>query len=87
MKAICKICYHYELCKEDERCLPEYLNCNFFKNKLDVVEVVRCKDCRFKTLTEDGEYNPHDIVCEMHMSDGFDENDYCSYGERSNDNV
>ena len=53
----------------------------------DVVEVVRCKDCRFKTVTEDGEYNPHDIVCEMHMSDGFNESDYCSYGERSNNNV
>jgi hypothetical protein len=52
----------------------------------DVVPVIRCKDCRFKTLTEDGEYNPHDIVCEIHMSDGFDENDYCSYGERKCDN-
>jgi hypothetical protein len=48
-----------------------------------VVPVVRCKDCRFKTLTEDGEYNPEDIVCEMQMSDGFKENDYCSYGKRS----
>lgn len=53
---------------------------------VDVVEVVRCKDCRFKTLTEDGEYNPKDIVCEMHMSDGFKENDYCSYGERKCNN-
>ena len=49
---------------------------------VDAVEVVRCKDCRFKTLTEDGEYDPEDIVCEMHMSDGFKANDYCSYGKR-----
>jgi hypothetical protein len=48
----------------------------------DVVEVVRCKDCRFKTLTQDGEYNPEDIVCEFFMTDGMQENDFCSYGER-----
>ena len=48
----------------------------------DVVEVVRCKNCKHKVRTSDGEYNPEDIVCDYHMSDGFDENDYCSYGER-----
>ena len=51
----------------------------------DVVEVVRCKDCIYKTVTKDGEYNPEDIVCEYHMSDGFDSDDYCSYGERKDD--
>lgn len=49
----------------------------------DVVEVVRCKECRHKVVTKDGEYNPHDIVCEYHMSDGFDETDYCSYGAKN----
>lgn len=48
----------------------------------DVVEVVRCKDCKYKTVTSDGEYNPEDIVCGYFMSDGFRETDYCSYGER-----
>jgi hypothetical protein len=48
----------------------------------DVVDVVRCKDCIYKTVTKDGEYNPEDIVCEYHMSDGFDSDDYCSYGKR-----
>jgi hypothetical protein len=51
----------------------------------DVVEVVRCKDCIYKTVTEDGEYNPEDIVCEYHMSDGFDSDDYCSFGKRKVD--
>lgn len=46
------------------------------------IDLVRCKDCKYKTRTSDGEYNPEDIVCGYHMSDGFDENDYCSYGER-----
>ena len=48
----------------------------------DVAEVVRCKDCKYKTVTSDGEYNPEDIVCEYFMSDGFRETDFCSYGER-----
>jgi hypothetical protein len=51
----------------------------------DVVEVVRCKDCIYKTVTKDGEYNPEDIVCEYHMSDGFDSDDYCSFGKRKVD--
>ena len=89
MKAICKICYHYELCKTDERCLPEYLNCNFFKNKLDVVEVVRCKDCKFSRQLNEQEqhtfvdgvlmcesYEMNDIPCAVYPED------YCSYGER-----
>ena len=51
----------------------------------DVVEAVRCKDCIYKTVTKDGEYNPEDIVCEYHMSDGFDSDDYCSCGKRKVD--
>ena len=49
----------------------------------DVVEVVRCKDCKHCTLTEDGEYNPEDIVCGFFMTDGMQADDFCSYGERS----
>ena len=45
-------------------------------------ELVRCKDCKHKVVTEDGEYEPEDIVCEYWMSDGLNSNDYCSYGER-----
>ncbi len=49
---------------------------------IDAVPVVRCKDCMYKAGTEDGEYNPEDIVCTYWMSDGLNEDDYCSYGER-----
>ena len=49
----------------------------------DVVAVVRCKDCKHKVVTSDGEYNPEDIVCDYHASDGFDSNDFCSYGEKA----
>lgn len=60
----------------------------FLKEKCptaDVVEVVRCKDCIHKNLTTDGEYDPEDIVCGYHMSDGFREDDFCSYGVRRSD--
>ena len=55
---------------------------NITESPNDVIEVVRCKDCRHRVFTKDGESNPHDIVCDYHMSDGFDETDFCSYGER-----
>lgn len=48
----------------------------------ELVEVVRCKDCKHKVTTEDGEYNPRDIVCDYWESDGLEETDFCSYGER-----
>jgi hypothetical protein len=48
----------------------------------DVVEVVRCGQCKHCTLTDEGEYNPEDIVCVYFMTDGMQETDYCSYGER-----
>lgn len=88
MKAICKICYHYELCKEDERCLPEYLNCNFFKNKLDVVEVVHCRNC--KHLYELSAIDRR-FYCKHHPQgltgiNIIEDNPYCSYGERKCDN-
>ena len=51
----------------------------------DVVKVVRCKYCKHKVVTEDGEYNPEDIVCEYWMSDGLDSNDYCSRGNHRED--
>ena len=48
----------------------------------DMVDVVRCKDCKHKVVTKDGEYNPEDIVCDYWATDGLYEIDYCSYGER-----
>lgn len=69
--ANCKDCKHYPMCgfskytKTPEKCLD-------FWDVSDVVKVVRCKDCRFKT--EPGQPN---ILC-YHMKD----NDFCSYGER-----
>ena len=78
---LCRICYN-ELLGEDD-----YVDeCQVFKNKADFVEVVRCKDCKHCTLTEDGEYNPEDIVCGYFMTDGMNSTDFCSYGERRGTN-
>ena len=48
----------------------------------DRVNVVRCKDCKYKVETEDGEWNPEDIVCDYWASDGLEADDFCSRGER-----
>lgn len=45
----------------------------------DVVEVVRCKDCKYWQDNNDG--YPHQN-CKWHMDETPDENDYCSSGER-----
>ena len=60
----------------------------------DVVEVVRCKDCKYQSRVwhedkrfQDGGY--YIVSCKrncdpfvMHTVDGYD-NDFCSYGERA----
>lgn len=47
----------------------------------DVHKVVFCKDCKYKVETEDGEWNPEDIVCDYWASDGLEADDFCSRGE------
>ena len=43
---------------------------------VDVVEVVRCKDCKF--------WNEEKYLgfCSVHQEGGIGEDDFCSYGER-----
>lgn len=48
-------------------------------------EIVRCKECKYKCETEDGEWNPEDVVCSYWDTDGLMWNDYCSYAERRED--
>lgn len=49
----------------------------------DVVEVVRCGECIHNYgVKADCEFNPHDIVCDWWSTDGMDETDFCSRGER-----
>lgn len=58
-----------------------------FQNKLqkgELVEVVRCKDCKFADpyMTYDG---MEMCVCEHHSVSELEPCDFCSYGERRTD--
>lgn len=49
----------------------------------DVVEVVHCGECIHNYgVKANCEFNPHDIVCDWWSTDGMDETDFCSRGER-----
>lgn len=51
---------------------------------IDAVPVVRCRECRYNYGKEHGgEFNPEDIVCDYWETDGLNADDFCSYGERS----
>ena len=52
-----------------------------------MASVVHCKDCKHLVLTDEGEHNPCDCVCNYWMTDGLVDDDFCSYGERRTDNV
>ena len=88
----CKDCVHYELCKYNTYQQAHYFGkdkeiyitidnntpCKFFKNKADVVEVVRCKDCKHYSR-EQCYHDRH----EHHAQSIFQNaDDFCSYGER-----
>ena len=92
--ANCKDCICYESCKDwaeqyEDKEFP-YRECSFFKPKADVVEVVRCKDCR--SWEEVGVdpitsyrfgYCRHYQWQDREYSDReTNDNDFCSYGER-----
>ena len=49
---------------------------------IDDKPLIRCKDCKYKVVTKDGEWNPEDIVCDYWASDGLEADDFCSRGER-----
>lgn len=55
----------------------------------DMVEVVRCKYCKFNVANMEKDplditdYSGDDIVCSYFMTDGLDPNDYCSQGKRT----
>ena len=44
---------------------------------VDAVEVVRCKDCRFRIDRKDGTHG-----CYRHFMEECKTDDFCSYGER-----
>lgn len=82
----CNDCIHSEVCVR-QKIYGEYsiTECKgHFLGKADVVEVVRCKDCKF--------YDMRNGKCLLHSEEadqysrGYDfemyANDFCSYGEK-----
>ena len=87
----CKDCLIYDKCCRDAYdesfregradrfliFLANQMPCKYFKNKADVVEVVRCRNCKY--------FNNQFNTCKC-LSPKADvemnEDDYCSYGER-----
>lgn len=49
----------------------------------NMVEVVRCKDCKYWQEYQEGHY-PNEL-CPWDKNETTDEDDYCSYGERRED--
>lgn len=87
----CKDCTHEELCK-DRLSKQGYSNyaqrnlivedCEYFKNKADFVEVVRCRECEYSReqgkvlgVTSYKFCSKHNISC-------LSSYDFCSYGKR-----
>ena len=50
---------------------------------VDAVPVVRCKDCKYGEV-DDADL-PTQYLCNYHGADWNDENHFCSYGERMDD--
>lgn len=79
--ATCHDCTHLYCCKYDRFFGVDDVEnkCNYFKNKADFVEVIRCKDCerRNTELCHMGFYNTNgEFMCLVKGTD------FCSYGER-----
>lgn len=81
---MCKECMHYQMCGSISIDAP----CAAYKNKTDMVKVVRCKDCKHLEVI-----NSRDIYARCRMTDlefkPFDidtRKHYCSYGERREEN-
>lgn len=94
--ASCNDCIHLEACcgfmpfdaTEEEKVsfLDEIIKkpCTEFKNKADVVEVVRCRDCKYYAADEHRCDHPQ-FDYEGHCYDFWinaKPDDFCSYGER-----
>lgn len=85
----CKDCIHEDVCSalikdglpwEDGK-YPAEAFCLAFRNKSDVVEVVRCKDCKYFTKEMIGDDLECFCKCVSGMVNPADDF-YCSYGER-----
>ena len=75
MKRSCNDCIHHDVCQDK---FKDRLKCAEYICKSDVVEVVRCKDCKHRRE------NVHRSYClpTFGLKEITDLNAFCSYGER-----
>ena len=73
----CMDCFHYSACLFNGEYVPT--PCTHFKDKNDVVDVVRCEDCKYWQDNNGGYINEE---CRLGKEETPDADDYCSYGER-----
>ena len=80
--ARCLNCIHCDVCDSDRHDKERlYGDCSDFLHDADVVEVVRCKDCKYLTKIMIAD----DSVWTCKNAEGMvnpDPDLYCSYGER-----
>ena len=82
----CKDCIHKRLCVI--KAFPDMFentkwdkkHCDQFKNKANFVEVVRCRDCKYRILWDDGMGGQKNF-CELFYR-GVADDEYCSFGKR-----
>ena len=82
----CKDCIHKRLCVV--KAFPDMFEntkwdkerCDQFKNKADFVEVVRCNDCKYRILWDNG-MGGQKNTCDLFFR-GVVGDEYCSYGKR-----
>ena len=82
--ATCKDCIHYDAClyveiatNKEEDYYTEF-GCEYFKNKADFVEVVRCEDCVYCITADCKNFYCSATTNPNHV----DLDHFCSYGER-----
>ena len=91
--AKCRDCLHYEACCAFCKIINAARNveqgCEHFKDRADVVEVVRCKDCKYYDYGK--RFPDIKFCCRLKDKDGevarynYSDDDFCSYGERRAD--
>lgn len=83
-KAKCPVCKGTGLIKTSDWLIKGMTEEELAKEKeealRDIVEVVRCKDCKYWQDNNDG--YPYDL-CAWREDETPDADDYCSYGERN----
>lgn len=86
--ATCKDCLHYDPCFEYGNVLDPLhggVKCDSFKPAADVVEVVRCKDCKYHHWEQEPCHGKTEHFCSVLNAQVF-KDFYCYHGEKMDGN-